>query len=98
MLNDVSLETQYAEKYAAVHPGLYLNILKNGKNMPASDMVSIGIKAMKTIPKKYIMRSRAALETAAYIIEMNGDLSLLKSAILLHMNRICQHKIFSAHC
>ena len=83
LLNDVSLEAQYAEKYAAVHPGLYLNILKNGKNMPAGDMVSIGIKAMKTIPKKYIMRSRAALETAEYIIEMNGDLSLLEKCYFI---------------
>ena len=30
LLNDVSLEVRYAEEYAAVHPGLYLNILDNG--------------------------------------------------------------------
>lgn len=30
LLNDVLLEVQYAEKYAAVHPGLYLSILENG--------------------------------------------------------------------
>lgn len=29
LLNDVSLEVGYAEKYAAVHPGLFLNILEN---------------------------------------------------------------------
>ena len=28
LLNDLSLEIQCAEKYAAVHPGLYLNIGK----------------------------------------------------------------------
>ena len=28
LLNDLSLEIQCAEKYAAVHPGLYLNIFE----------------------------------------------------------------------
>jgi len=73
LLNDVSLEVQYAEEYAAIHPGLYLNILENGKYAAANDMVSIGIKAMKAIPKKYIMRSRAALKTAEYVIEADGE-------------------------
>ena len=78
LLNDVSLEVQYAEKYAAVHPGLYLNILENGKYAAANDMVSIGIEAMKTIPKKYIMRSRAALKTAEYVIAANEGMPLLE--------------------
>lgn len=78
LVNDVSLETGYAEKYAAVHPGLYLNILENGKHMMADDMVSIGIKAMKTIPKKYVMRSRVALKTAEYVIAADGERSLLE--------------------
>lgn len=77
LLNDISLEVQYAEKYAAFHPGLYLNILENKKHMPADDMVSIGIKAMETIPKKYIIRSKAALETAEYVIAADGEQSLL---------------------
>ena len=78
LLNDISLEVQYAEKYAAVHPGLYLNILENGKYAAANDMVSIGIRAMKAIPKKYIMRSRVALKTAEYVIKANGASSLLE--------------------
>lgn len=78
LLNDVSLEVQYAERYAAAHPGLYLNILENGKHRMADDMVSIGIKAMKAIPKEYIMRSRAALKTAEYVIAADGELSLLE--------------------
>ena len=77
LLNDIPLEVQYAEKYAAVHPGLYLDILENGKHMSADDMVSIGIKAMKTIPKNYIMRSKVVLETAEYIIAADEELSLL---------------------
>lgn len=77
LLNDISMEVQYAEKYADVHPGLYLNILEKGKHMSADDMVSIGLKAMKTIPKKYIMRSMAALKTAEYVIAADGELSLL---------------------
>ncbi len=78
LLNDISLEVQYAEKYADIHPGLYLNILENGKSVTANDMVSIGFKAMKTIPKKYIMRSRAALKTAEYVIAAEGEWSLLE--------------------
>lgn len=78
LLNDVSLEAQYAEKYADVHPGLYLNLLEKGKYATAKDMVSIGIKAMKAIPKKYLIRSRAALETAGSVIASDGELSLLE--------------------
>lgn len=78
LLNNVSLEVRYAEKYAAVHPGLYLNILENGKFAKANDMVSIGIKAMKAIPKKYISRSRAALKTAEYVVAADGNLPLLE--------------------
>ncbi len=78
LLNDVSLAVSYAGKYAAVHPGLYLNILENGNHMGTEDMVSIGIQAMKTIPKKYMIRSRAALRTAEYIIATDGQQSLLE--------------------
>lgn len=78
LFDDISLEVQYAGKYADIHPGLYLNILEKGKHMSADDMVSIGLKAMKTIPKKYIMRSRAALETAEYVIAADGGLPLLE--------------------
>ena len=77
LLNDVSLEDSYAEKYTAVHPRLYWNILENGKHMRTDDMVSIGIKAMKTIPKKYMIRSRGALRTAGYMIAADGE-SLLE--------------------
>ena len=78
LLNDLSLEVQCAEKYAAVHPGLYLNILENGKHMPADDMVAIGLEAMKAIPKKYVIRSKAALETAEYVIAADEEQSLLE--------------------
>ena len=66
------------EKYADVHPGLYLKILENGKYAAANDMVSIGIKAMKAIPKKYVIRSKAALKTAEYVIAADGEQSLLE--------------------
>lgn len=76
--NDVHLEVQYAEKYAAVHPGLYLSILENGKSVTADEMVSIGTKAMEAIPKKYIARSSAALKTAEYAIAAGGEPALLE--------------------
>lgn len=59
MVDHVSLEVQYAGKYADVHPGLYLNILENGKFATVNHMVSIGLKAMEMTPKKYVMRSRS---------------------------------------
>ena len=37
LLNDISLKVQYAEKYAAVYPGLYLNILKTAEYVIASN-------------------------------------------------------------
>lgn len=77
LLNDLSLEVAYAETYAAVHPGLYVNLLEKGNDVAANDMVSIGIKAMKAIPKKYRMRGRAALKTAEYVIAAGGEASLL---------------------
>lgn len=54
-----------------------MNILENGKCASVKDMVSIGIKAMNTIPKKYIVRSQAALKTAECVIAANGEMSLL---------------------
>ncbi len=78
LLNDTSLAVRYAERFAAIHPRLYLNILENRKYSAANDMVSIGINALKAIPKNYIIRSRAALETAEYVIEIDGEKSLLE--------------------
>ncbi len=78
LLNDTSLAVRYAERFAAIHPRLYLNILENRKYAAANDMVSLGINALKAIPKNYIIRSRAALETAEYVIEIDGEKSLLE--------------------
>lgn len=78
LLNDVSLEIRYADKYAANHPGIYWNILDNTKKLTANDMVSIGINAMKAIPKKYVMRSRIALKTAEYAVVAGRERSLLE--------------------
>ncbi len=78
LLNDVPSAVKYAERYVAVHPGLYLDILENEKYADANDMISMGLEAMRVIPKKYIMRSRAALKTAEYIIEANENLTLLE--------------------
>ncbi len=78
LLNDVSSAVKYAEKFAAAHPGLYLNLLENKESADVNNMMSIGIEAMKIIPKKYIMRSRVALKTAEYVIEANEKESLLE--------------------
>lgn len=41
-------------------------------------MVSIGMKAVDTIPKKYIVRSKIALKTAEYVIEAGKNEALLE--------------------
>lgn len=76
--NNVSVACKYAEKFVATHPGLYLNILENEKSADLKVMVSIGIQAMKMIPKKYVMRSKVALKTADYIIRSNKQQDLLE--------------------
>ncbi len=78
LLDDISSTVKYAEKFVSVHPALYLNILENNKNMDISAMLSIGIKAMNVMPKKYVMRSRVALKTAGYVIETKEKQSLLE--------------------
>lgn len=77
LLNDAHAAMRYAEKYAAVHPGLFLNLLENEKYSNAGDRVFIGLEAVRRIPKKYMIRSRVALKTAEYIIEADAELSLL---------------------
>ena len=69
LLNDVSVASAFAKKYAAVHPGLYLSLLENRNGADISDMVSLGREAIKMIPKNYTACSRAALKTAEYIVE-----------------------------
>ena len=78
LLNDISASVQYAEKYVAVHPGLYLNLLEDDRHTDADSMASIGMEAMKIMPKQYKMRSRVALKTAEYLLKTAEDSSLLE--------------------
>ncbi len=78
LLNDVSTAVSYAKKYASVHPGIYLDILENEKRADVNSMVSIGIQAMNTIPKNFMIRSEVALKTAEYIVRANEKQSLLE--------------------
>ena len=64
LLNDVSAASAYAEKYADIHPGLYVSLLENGKFDDVHDMIALGMEAVRKIPQKYIIRSRVALKTA----------------------------------
>lgn len=78
LLNNVSVACKYAEKFVATHPGIYLDILSHEKSADLNAMVSIGRKAMRMIPKKYMMRSKVALKTAEYIIQSKEQLDLLE--------------------
>ena len=83
LLNDTSVASAFAKKYAAVHPGLYLSILENRNGADISDMVSLGRKAIKMIPKNYIVYSRAALKTAEYIVEAEKNRENSKNTYLM---------------
>lgn len=83
LLNNANTAAQYAEKYVDVHPRLYLDILEKGNYADAHDMISLGMKAMKLMPGKYIMRSRVALKTAECIIAANENLSLLEKCYFI---------------
>ena len=69
--NDIEAACKYAKQFVTSHPGLYLNILINEKSLDLKSLISIGMEAMKKIPAKYIVRSKAALTTAEYIVKSN---------------------------
>lgn len=77
LLNNVSDACKYAEKFVVNHPGLYLNILDEN-SLELKIRISVGIQAIKNIPKKYVMRSKVALKTADYIIRSNEQQNLLE--------------------
>ena len=78
LLNDISAASEYAEKYANMHPGLYLSLLESGKPEDASDMAALGIKALEKIPKEYKIRGRVALKTSEYIDMAAMDPALMR--------------------
>lgn len=83
LLDDANTAAQYAEKYVAAHPRLYLDILEQGNYADVHDAISLGMKAMKIMPKKYMIRSGIALKTAESIIEANENLSLLEKCYFI---------------
>ena len=78
LLDHVSTACKYAAKFVDTHPRLYLKILENENFADLKTMISIGIQAIQTIPKKYVVRSRAALKTAEYIIRLDEQKDLLE--------------------
>ncbi len=78
LLDDVSLAVGFAKKFVTAHPSLYLKLLENEKAADVDAMVSMGIEAMKVIPRNYVVRSRAALKTAEHVIKANKNQRLLE--------------------
>jgi hypothetical protein len=83
LLNDIDTACEYAQKFVDVHPGLYLDILNDKKCSDGKKKVQIGVKAMQVMPKKYVMRSKVALKTAKYVIQIKGQLSLLEKCYFI---------------
>ena len=72
MLQDDGQALEYASRYAASHPALYLNLLQSGK---ASNLerLKIGLKAMGEVPVDNPTRSSIALLTAQRAFEAHDD-------------------------
>ncbi len=72
MLQDDGKALEYASRYAASHPALYLNLLQSGK-ASSSERLKIGLKAMGEVPVDNPTRSSIALLTAQCAFEAHDD-------------------------
>lgn len=72
MLQDDGQALEYASRYAASHPALFLNLLQSGK-AGSSELLKIGLKAMGEVPVDNPTRSKIALLTAQYAFEAHED-------------------------
>ena len=72
MLQDDGQALEYASRYAASHPALYLNLLQSGK-AGSSERLKIGLKAMGEVPVDNPTRSSIALLTAQCAFEAHDD-------------------------
>lgn len=66
MVEDPSLILDTASRYASTHPSIYLLVMKNNS---ASQMLEIGLKAIKEVPEKIKVRSEISLLTAGYALK-----------------------------
>lgn len=60
-----------AEKYVKIHPGLYEELLIDGRDLSNEQLLEIGLDALGRIPVELVIRSRIALMTAEYAIKLN---------------------------
>ena len=72
MLQDDGQALKYASRYAASHPALYLNILQWEKP-DRTELMKIGLKAIKEVPLDNPTRSKIALLTARYAFAAHDD-------------------------
>lgn len=64
--NNVDAACEEAQKYANIHPGLYLRLFEMGADHDARKMLAIRQDSMNRINSEYCIRSRVALATAQY--------------------------------
>lgn len=60
-----------AQKYCAEHPGLYEQLLTDRTDFSPAELLKIGQEALENISENLIIRSRIALRTAEYALELN---------------------------
>ena len=73
MVEDNGQIRRYAEQLCSEHPGLYLSALEHADTMDLESAITLGVEAVRKIPQKYIVRSRAALITAEYVLKSGSQ-------------------------
>lgn len=71
MIADTDKLARYAEKYCVNHPCIYDALLRTNRFSSAKEAIQIGIKALKSVPAYYVVRSNIAIITAEYALAMD---------------------------
>ena len=71
LLNNGGNRLAIAQKYCAEHPGLYEQLLTDRTGFSTAELLKIGEEALESIPENLVIRSRIALLTAEYALELN---------------------------
>ncbi len=71
--NDPVGSIAIAKTYADTHPGILLQLLIEGQEQSAEQLLDLGVKALELIDIKYLIRNEVALVTAEYAWILGKD-------------------------
>lgn len=66
LLNDSDTALVLARKYAKMHPSIFEQVLNQDSLRSASELMTIGLEALESIPPNFLIRSKVALMTAEF--------------------------------